>query len=197
MVEAKWPAPGGITNQRTHFCQKALILPPLLRKFQLKKLLVLSKIPSEICQEKTQTLFASKYPKYCTQDAPNLSKEERIASLTLIRELLYSDGQPALLGDLMEKCLTSTYFTVQGQFYKQISGTPIASNIFMEAFEDTYIESAQLKPKVWFRYMDDTFVIMAPCSKCPFTTISTVNTPTFSLSWKWKPIIVLLFLMLW
>ena len=37
--------------------------------------------------------------------------------------------------------------------------SPVVANIFMEAFEDTAIESAQLKPKVWFRYMDDTFVI--------------------------------------
>ena len=55
-------------NQRTPL--KVLILPPLLRKFQLRKLLVLSKLPSEICQEKTQTLFASRQPKSCTQHAP-------------------------------------------------------------------------------------------------------------------------------
>ncbi|XP_063924731.1 uncharacterized protein LOC135138683 [Zophobas morio] len=65
-----------------------------------------------------------------------------------------------------EKSLTSTYFTFQGQFYKQISGTPMGSplspvvaNILMETFEDTAIESAQPKPKVRFRDMDDTFVI--------------------------------------
>ena len=37
-------------------------------------------------------------------------------SLTLIRELLSSDGHPPLLGDLPEKCPTYTYFTFQGQF---------------------------------------------------------------------------------
>ena len=72
--------------------------------------------------------------------------------------------------------------------------SPIVANIFMDAFEGTAIESAQLKPKVWFRYMDDTFITNALQS---FTIISPVNTLTFSLPWKWKPTIVFLFLTLW
>ena len=41
-------------------------------------------------------------------------------------------------------------------------GSPLSSivaNIYMEYFEGMALESAQLWPKVWKRYADDTFVI--------------------------------------
>lgn len=37
--------------------------------------------------------------------------------------------------------------------------SPVVANIFMEAFETTALDSFHLKPKVWFRYVDDTFII--------------------------------------
>src|SRR5699024_2324993 len=37
--------------------------------------------------------------------------------------------------------------------------SPIMANPFMEEFERTAIESFRLKPKVWLRYVDDTFVV--------------------------------------
>jgi hypothetical protein len=36
---------------------------------------------------------------------------------------------------------------------------PIVSNIFMEHFEKFALDSAQHKPSVWLRYVDDTFVV--------------------------------------
>lgn len=64
------------------------------------------------------------------------------------------------------QCLTSTYFSFQGAFYQQSSGTPMGSplspvvaDIFMEAFETVALDSSSYKPKVWFRYVDDTFIV--------------------------------------
>lgn len=87
-------------------------------------------------------------------------------SVNIIAQLLEQDGKSSSLTLLVEKCLTSTYFTFQGQFYKQLHGaamgsplSPVVANIFMEAFESQALESAELKPKVWFRYVDDTFIV--------------------------------------
>ncbi|XP_015125032.1 uncharacterized protein LOC107046828, partial [Diachasma alloeum] len=52
------------------------------------------------------------------------------------------------------------------EFYEQKSGaamgspiSPIIANIFMEHFENDTLKSVAQKPAVWFRYVDDTFVI--------------------------------------
>lgn len=67
---------------------------------------------------------------------------------------------------LAELCLRTTYFLFSGKLYKQIEGTamgsplsPLAAEIFMEDFEKRALSSADLKPRYWFRYVDDTFVV--------------------------------------
>ena len=37
--------------------------------------------------------------------------------------------------------------------------SPVVANLFMEAFEERALESATLKPRLWVRYVDDTFVL--------------------------------------
>ncbi|GJQ86455.1 hypothetical protein Trydic_g10362 [Trypoxylus dichotomus] len=37
--------------------------------------------------------------------------------------------------------------------------SPVLSNIYMEEFERRAMDSYELKPKMWLRYVDDTFVI--------------------------------------
>jgi len=67
---------------------------------------------------------------------------------------------------LTEVCLRSTYFQYQDSFYEQVEGAAMGSslslitaNIYMEYFEELALESAQLQPRVWRRYIDDTSVI--------------------------------------
>ena len=67
---------------------------------------------------------------------------------------------------LTSLCLHSTYFQFQDSFFEQLEGaamgsplSPIIEKIFMEDLERKALEPLTLKPKMWLRYVDDTFVI--------------------------------------
>ena len=67
---------------------------------------------------------------------------------------------------LTELCLRSTYFKFQNDYFEQVDGaamgsplSPIIANLYMENFEQRALEIYSLKPKVWIRYVDDTFVV--------------------------------------
>ena len=67
---------------------------------------------------------------------------------------------------LTELCLHSTYLMFEDTFFDQAEGaimglplSPIVANLFMEAFEEKALGSAVLRPRMWVRYVDDTFVL--------------------------------------
>ncbi|XP_054748732.2 uncharacterized protein LOC129254302 [Lytechinus pictus] len=73
---------------------------------------------------------------------------------------------PLEIHDLLEMCLNSTSFRWRDTFYRQTEGaamgsplSPVVANMFMEHFEETALQSATHKPKVWLRYVDNTFVV--------------------------------------
>ena len=62
--------------------------------------------------------------------------------------------------------LKNNCFEFNGQIKQQISGTAIGTKfgppyvwLFMDKIETAFLETQELQPLVWFRYIDDTFFI--------------------------------------
>lgn len=73
---------------------------------------------------------------------------------------------PSEVCRLTSLCLRSTYFRFRDTFYEQRDGaamgsplSPVVANLYVEAFEERALSSSTLLPRLWLRYVDDTFVI--------------------------------------
>ncbi|VDP70927.1 unnamed protein product [Echinostoma caproni] len=72
--------------------------------------------------------------------------------------------EPAAISELVELCM-HTYFKFEGEVYEQLKGTPMGSPIsgfiaeaVMQKLEKEVLP--RIIPKLWLRYVDDTFVIL-------------------------------------
>jgi hypothetical protein len=68
--------------------------------------------------------------------------------------------------ELLDICLTSTYFQFEVKFCQQKEGMTVriplflmVSNKFMEQFEEIALDIADHKTVKWLRYFDDTFMV--------------------------------------
>lgn len=66
----------------------------------------------------------------------------------------------------LELCLRSTYFIYEGKYFEQVDGaamgspvSPVVANLYMEHFEQEALAACPDPPRVWKRYVDDTFVL--------------------------------------
>jgi len=74
---------------------------------------------------------------------------------------------PEQITQLLELYLRTTYFSFRGEFYRQRDGaamgslvSPVVANIHMEMLEEMLLGTSQQPPRIWKRYVDDTFCIM-------------------------------------
>ena len=77
--------------------------------------------------------------------------------------------------EILGFCLHNTYFSFQNKFYEQVEGapmgssvSPIVANLYMEYFERKALVSAINPPWVWYRFVDDTWVIQKQAHKWAF-----------------------------
>ena len=68
--------------------------------------------------------------------------------------------------EMLTFCVETTYFGVGSDIYRQEEGlamgsplSPVLANIYMEYFEEMTLRSTSLKPSLWLRYVDDTFIL--------------------------------------
>ena len=119
-----------------------------------------------------------------TYDVPELlTSVPKKSAITIIRSTLELDSElhtrtPMKVEhiiSLQEFCLKTTSFQFQGRFFEQLQGaamgssiSPIVANLFMEDFEIKTINSAVDPPRIWKRFVDDTFVVLHSTRKEKF-----------------------------
>ena len=74
---------------------------------------------------------------------------------------------PNRVAELLELCLKSAYFSYSRDFYEQQEGAVMGylvsatvANLYMGFFEDIDLKSSPMRPRLWKRYVDETFCII-------------------------------------
>ena len=90
---------------------------------------------------------------------------------------------------LLEFTLSNNYFVYNNCIYKQIHGcamgspvSPIVANLCMEVIEELAISTSPVPPKVWKRYVDDSFVIIKKDAVSSFHNTLNASDPKISFT---------------
>ena len=92
------------------------------------------------------------------------------AGLRALKEALDKQDKKCIptedLVKMAEFVLKNNFFEFNSKIKQQVSGTAIGTKfappyacLFMDKFETSFLETQQLQPLVWFRYIDDIFFI--------------------------------------
>ena len=71
---------------------------------------------------------------------------------------------PTQIADLLNFVLRSTYLQCNGSIYEQIEGAAMGSQVSailcVESFKQQVLSTSSYKPRIWKRFVDDTFTIL-------------------------------------
>ena len=113
--------------------------------------------------------------KACDYISNKLLKDDSLSSRTsLDRNEIIS---------LLNFILSNDYFIYDDKIYKQIHGcakgspvSPVVAKLGMEAMEEVAINTSKVQPKVWKRYVDDSFCIIKRVAVNSFhTTLNPID----------------------
>ncbi len=106
-----------------------------------------------------------------------------------------TDTKPStdFLMNLINFILTCNCFRFKDNFYLQQKGTamgtrmaPSYANLFMANFENNFLNSQHDKPLLWFRYIDDIFMIWTLGQDKLNTFLETLNSFNAQLKFTWN-----------
>ncbi len=124
--------------------------------------------------EKDATIICHRH----SEDSAELTQRTKLSAIDLM--------------ELSSLYLKSAVFTFRDNLYAQAEGlpmgsplSPVVANIFMENFENIAIKMFRRPPKIWKRYVDDTFVIVNTQHAVSLCTSPTL-TKRFNSQWTAK-----------
>jgi len=100
-----------------------------------------------------------------------------------------------LIVDLAELVLRNNNFEFDGKHYLQTLGTaigtkmaPAYANIFMDRLEQRLLSEAEIKPYLWFRYIDDIFMVWLGSESELRNFLNYINAAheTIKFTWNWS-----------
>ena len=103
------------------------------------------------------------------------------------------DVPTAILIDMAEFVLTNNFFEFNNEFYQQISGTAMGTKfappyacLFMDWLEERFLETCEIKPWAYFRYIDDIFIIWTEGRDKLKTFLDNFNSfhPAIEFTWQ-------------
>ena len=116
------------------------------------------------------------------------------AGLKALREVLDNREEHTVptskLTKMTDFVLKNNYFEFNKQIKQKISGTAIGTKfappyacLFMDTIETTFLQTQELQPLVWFRYIDDIFFMWTDIEQEIQTFLHSLNSsiPTSSL----------------
>ena len=92
---------------------------------------------------------------------------------------------------LLHFILTRTAFNFNDKLYEQISGTTIGTKcaiLSMDKLERDFIATRKLIPRVWWRYIDDIFIIWQHNVKYSFLDTFPVSILYKSIAVRYRPV---------
>ena len=157
--------------------------------------LTISETPSTLWKRPNPSNYSREKPLSSYDIEAHFTSVPVVPALNIIHTKLQQDTTchnrtPLSIPNIMSLqrfCLKSNFFTFQDKYYKQVKGaamgsplSPVVDNLFMGDFETRDLSSSPNPPRIWLRFVDDTFVIYRADHTQQFHTHLSSLDPTYN-----------------